>query len=51
MNKTKGGQNQGWEGGMAGVGVSGGGNWRQMYFNNFLKAIKKINSKQPLVRT
>ena len=33
-DKTKEGYNQGWEVGMAGVGRSGGGKWRQLYLNN-----------------
>ena len=35
MDKTKGGWDQGWEVGMAGVGGGvEGGNWRQLYLNN-----------------
>ena len=37
MDKTKRGQDQGWEVGMAGVGDrggAGGGEWRQLYLNN-----------------
>ena len=33
MDKTKGGWDQGWEVGMAGVGESWG-EWRQLYLNN-----------------
>ena len=34
MDKAKGGQDQGWEVEMAGVGEMGGGKWRQLYLNN-----------------
>ena len=40
MNKTKGGQDKGWEVGMAGVGGGEGGEWRQPYLNKNKKVFK-----------
>ena len=34
MDKTKSGQDRGWEVGMAGVGRVVGGEWRQLYLND-----------------
>ena len=34
MDRAKGGWDQGWEVGMAGVGGVVGGKWRQLYLNN-----------------
>ena len=42
MGKTKGGQDQGWEVGMAGVGGLVGRKWRQLYLNNNKNKIKKL---------
>ena len=43
--KTKGGQDQGWEVGMAEVGESSGGKWRQLYLNNNKKQKLKKRDK------
>ena len=48
MNKTKGGQNQGWKVGMAGVGGVVEGKWRKLYLSNDLKKCKKTAKKKKL---
>ena len=48
VDKTKGGQDQGWEVGMAGVGEVVGGKWRRLNLNNkkLKKHTQKIQNKQ-----
>ena len=43
MDKTKGGQDEGWEVGMTGVGRVVGGKWRQLFLNNSKKVNKNKN--------
>ena len=45
MDKTQGGWDQGWELGMAGVGESGGGKWRQLQLKNNKKKCGKKKHK------